>query len=69
MHGTTVKKKNGMTGSVATVGEKREVHTKFCYENQKDGNHSGNLLVNDVVILKYILKKYSARLWTELMWL
>jgi hypothetical protein len=46
------KKKSGMTGSVATVREKKKVHIKFCLENQKGGNHSGTLRVNYVVIIK-----------------
>jgi hypothetical protein len=55
-------------GARRTHGDMRN-HKNFCSETLSGRKHLGSLSINGNLILKYILKKLYARLWTGLAWL
>jgi hypothetical protein len=49
-------------GYVASMGERKEMHTKFLWENMKVRNQWEDLGI-DGRILKWLLKEYVGRVW------
>jgi hypothetical protein len=43
---------------------RREVHTRFWWENLREGDHFDDLGIDVRIILKWILKKSLGMAWT-----
>jgi len=48
---------------------RRDMHTKCQSENLKERDHLRDILIDDRIILKWILKKQVVKMWTGLNWL
>ena len=51
------------------VSERREVHIKFWWGNQRGTDFMEDLGLNVRMILKWIIKKEFRQGWTRLIWL
>ena len=51
------------------VWETGGVHRGFWWEDLREGDHLGDLGVDERIILKWILKKRDEESWTGLIWL
>jgi hypothetical protein len=49
--------------------ERGEVYTRFCWRELKGRNHLEDLLIDERIILKWVIKKSDGRIWTGLIWL
>jgi hypothetical protein len=45
------------------------MHTIFLFENLKRTDHEEDAVLDGMIILEWILRKFSGKLWTEFMWL
>jgi hypothetical protein len=57
----------GWTCSANGTDEKR-VHS-FSLQTCKERGHLGDLNIDGRIILKWLIKKYVVRMWTDFMWL
>jgi len=49
--------------------ERGEVYTRFCWRELKGRNHLEDLLIDERILLKWVLKKSDGGIWTGLIWL
>jgi len=45
------------------------MHTGFWWEDLREGDHLGDLGVDERIILKWIFKRWDGEAWTGLIWL
>jgi hypothetical protein len=58
-----------MGGACSMCGGDEKMRTKFWLESLKGRDHSEDLGVDRVIILKWILGKWVFGTWTEFIWL
>jgi hypothetical protein len=57
-----------MGGACSTYGGKREVYTRFCWGDLREGDHFEDPGADGRIKLKWIFKKWDGA-WTGLSWL
>jgi hypothetical protein len=51
------------------VWEAEGVHTGFWWEDLREGDHLGDLGVDERILLKWIFERWGGEAWTGLIWL
>ena len=56
-----------MGGACSTYGG--EVYTGFLWGNLREGDHLEDPCVDEMIIFRWIFRKWDVRAWTGLIWL
>lgn len=62
-----IKQKTMRWAGIENAWERQRMLTQFSPENLKGRSHSEYLIVDEIIILKCMLQKYT-RLWAEMIW-